>query len=68
MADSSPLHQLEQEDLATSPLSWSSVTSADGALLVDYSRFGCDGGPSSFDIQVAPEAATEGTDRPVAER
>jgi hypothetical protein len=68
VADSSPLHQLEQEDLATSPLSWSSVTSTDGALVVDYSRFGRDGGPSSFDIQVAPEAATEGTDRPVAER
>lgn len=89
MADSSPLHQLEQEDPATTakewriqevgwivlvgvvvaalaglfgpgPLSWSSVTSADGALMVDYSRFGRDGGPTSLDIQVAPEAAFEG--------
>ncbi len=40
----------------TGPLSWSSVSADDGSVVVDYSRFGRDGGPTTLDVRVAPAA------------
>ncbi len=42
------------------PLSWSRVSADDGGIVVDYSRFARDGGPTTFTVTVAPEAVAEG--------
>ncbi len=46
--------------LGPGPLSWSSVASPDGRIVIGYSRFARDGGPIALDVLVAPEAAEAG--------